>query len=462
MGNMRQHFSAVVFSLLLMFVCICSCAGTGKDGNVKSGNATHDKERKRGGYLGIVAKNLTTEQQEKFGNGVFVNDICLNSPAEKANLKIGSVIKSIDGKDANSRVDISKALREHDSGDKITLSMATAKEGRKNFTVELKEPPLRLSWENSKTLSEYRKKFREMAEDNTDAHYKLGLWCRENGLFVEARSEFEKALELNPDNSDARREMNFKKSGGKWVNDFSKLAEKIEVARDPKVDKKYKDNKKYEKILEIIESPENWEKMLKTIYDKIGIYRADWELNIRVVPASDISAFGGANGLTSLIGRDGENGTYNITITLNTSALIAAPEGYISGTITHELSHALTCPAFANWPAWLSEGSASYISGDGRYIIRSIKSGTLTDIDKPGQDPYSVLGMPYVRGYLFFSFIENKYGRESVKKLVGLVAVNGAAIRDSVEDITGEKWIDLKSKELEWSTAYLEKSKKSK
>ena len=42
----------------------------------------------------------------------------------------------------------------------------------------------------------YKEKLGEISGDDAEAHYQLGLWCREQGLSAEAMLEFREALKL--------------------------------------------------------------------------------------------------------------------------------------------------------------------------------------------------------------------------------------------------------------------------
>lgn len=72
--------------------------------------------------------------------------------------------------------------------------------------------------EKSKLPEEvYAEKAKELSDDDAEGHYRLGLWCKENGLGKEAEEEFKKALEADPDHKGARSELGYSKVGGKWV-----------------------------------------------------------------------------------------------------------------------------------------------------------------------------------------------------------------------------------------------------
>lgn len=73
--------------------------------------------------------------------------------------------------------------------------------------------------ETTPTVREvYREKLSEIEEGDADAHYQLGLWCKEQGLVSEAELEFREAIKLNPGHHGARVEMGFVFYGGRWVH----------------------------------------------------------------------------------------------------------------------------------------------------------------------------------------------------------------------------------------------------
>lgn len=78
---------------------------------------------------------VTTEKNED-GDGVKVNDITKESAAAKAGLKEGDIIKKIDDTKIDDPDDLSKAIREHKPGDKVTVTYSRDKKDQK-ATAEL-------------------------------------------------------------------------------------------------------------------------------------------------------------------------------------------------------------------------------------------------------------------------------------------------------------------------------------
>lgn len=87
-------------------------------------------------YLGVSLNNLSPELNEHFGGGkeaaVIVESVADDSPADKAGVRVGDVIVSIDGKDVKNATDVRAALREKKDGDSVRLEV---QRGRSRQTV---------------------------------------------------------------------------------------------------------------------------------------------------------------------------------------------------------------------------------------------------------------------------------------------------------------------------------------
>lgn len=87
-------------------------------------------------YLGVSLNNLSPELNEHFGGGkeasVIVESVANDSPADKAGVRVGDVIVSIDGKDVKSATDVRSALREKKEGDSVRIEV---QRGRARQTV---------------------------------------------------------------------------------------------------------------------------------------------------------------------------------------------------------------------------------------------------------------------------------------------------------------------------------------
>ena len=78
-------------------------------------------------FLGILTTDLTPQLREHFGaekdSGVLVGSVEAGSPAEKAGVKVGDILVSVDGKEVTSLGDIRRALRDKKDGDSIRLEV---------------------------------------------------------------------------------------------------------------------------------------------------------------------------------------------------------------------------------------------------------------------------------------------------------------------------------------------------
>lgn len=78
-------------------------------------------------HLGVSLIDLTPELREHYGAeksaGILVGAVESGSPAEKAGLRVGDVILSVDGKDVDSTWDLRSALREKKEGDSVRIEV---------------------------------------------------------------------------------------------------------------------------------------------------------------------------------------------------------------------------------------------------------------------------------------------------------------------------------------------------
>ncbi len=76
-------------------------------------------------FLGVVLTDLSPELREHFGapkeNGVIVSSVEENSPADKAGLRVGDIITSIDGNDVNSSWALRNTLKDKKEGDSVRI-----------------------------------------------------------------------------------------------------------------------------------------------------------------------------------------------------------------------------------------------------------------------------------------------------------------------------------------------------
>lgn len=98
----------------------------------------------RRGYLGVGLTELTSELRTHFGApedaGVMVSRVEPGSPAEKAGVKVGDILTSVDGKEVKSSWDILAQMRGQEDGAQVPLEVW--RDGRAqtlSAAVELRE-----------------------------------------------------------------------------------------------------------------------------------------------------------------------------------------------------------------------------------------------------------------------------------------------------------------------------------
>jgi hypothetical protein len=81
----------------------------------------------RRGYLGVGLTELSPELRAHFGvpedAGVMVSSVEDGSPADKAGIRVGDIIASLDGKDVKSSWDIRSQVRELKEGEQVPITV---------------------------------------------------------------------------------------------------------------------------------------------------------------------------------------------------------------------------------------------------------------------------------------------------------------------------------------------------
>lgn len=100
----------------------------------------------RRGYLGVGLVDLTSELRAHFGvsgdAGVMVSTVEPGSPADKAGIKVGDILTSVDRDDVQSSWDIRSKVRGYDDGQQVAIEVV--RDGRPqtlNVTMVQKERP---------------------------------------------------------------------------------------------------------------------------------------------------------------------------------------------------------------------------------------------------------------------------------------------------------------------------------
>jgi predicted esterase len=82
--------------------------------------------------------------------------------------------------------------------------------------VDIPEDDIESIKECESVFDIYEKKLKETPEDDVEARFKLGLWCKEKELEDEAEKHFEEVIKLSPDHEEARAELGYVKTAKGW------------------------------------------------------------------------------------------------------------------------------------------------------------------------------------------------------------------------------------------------------
>lgn len=96
----------------------------------------------RRGYLGVGLTELTPELRTHFGvpddAGAMVSKVEPGSPADKAGIKVGDILTSIDGQDVRSSWDVMAKVRRFDDGQQVPIEVWRNGKAQ-NFTATIVE-----------------------------------------------------------------------------------------------------------------------------------------------------------------------------------------------------------------------------------------------------------------------------------------------------------------------------------
>ncbi len=103
------------------------------------------------GFLGVGLVNLNQELRDYFGtpqdSGVLISKIEAGSPADKAGLKVGDVLVSVDGKTVDSAVDVGRLVGDKEDGQSVSLDIYRDKRARTvtAYVVQREKPEIDLA-----------------------------------------------------------------------------------------------------------------------------------------------------------------------------------------------------------------------------------------------------------------------------------------------------------------------------
>lgn len=94
------------------------------------------------GYIGVSFTPLDADEAEKLKvkdiNGLYVNEVLPNGGAAQAGIKVGDIIKKVEGKEIYDSPDLQEKVGRLRPGDKVALTVLKADGGLKNLVVTLK------------------------------------------------------------------------------------------------------------------------------------------------------------------------------------------------------------------------------------------------------------------------------------------------------------------------------------
>ncbi len=142
------------------------------------------------GWLGVAIQNLTPELAEYYGakedKGALVAQVFDGDPAEKAGIKKGDIITSVDGKRVTSSRELSQEIANSKVGEKVSVTLL--RDGReKTLEVELakrNDSRLALSDQSGDNGEESGDLGLRLSEVTPDAARRLGLENNEKGVVV--------------------------------------------------------------------------------------------------------------------------------------------------------------------------------------------------------------------------------------------------------------------------------------
>ena len=132
-------------------------------------------------FLGVSLTTLSPELREHFGApkdaGVLVGSVQNGSPAEKAGLRVGDIVLSVEGKDVTSSMDLRQALRDKKEGDSVRLDILRGRARQTVVaTVKERDTPRALQLEDLRTVvgtPEFRARVERLGGDCGDLQVRI-------------------------------------------------------------------------------------------------------------------------------------------------------------------------------------------------------------------------------------------------------------------------------------------------
>jgi serine protease Do len=121
----------------ISFAIPSNVARRGLESLIKTGRVSR-------GYLGVMMMNVTPELAREFGapdtNGALITDVIAGSPADRAGLRSGDIIKEVNGRETKDSLAVRSRIADVDLGGK--LDVAVLREGQRvTVSAEIAEVP---------------------------------------------------------------------------------------------------------------------------------------------------------------------------------------------------------------------------------------------------------------------------------------------------------------------------------
>lgn len=97
----------------------------------------------KGGYLGVQVRNLTDQLKEYFEvkNGVLIDEVMKDSPAEKSGLKAGDIIVSINDRKIEDYQDLVRTINYYNPEEEVSISYVRKGDTEETRVILDKKPP---------------------------------------------------------------------------------------------------------------------------------------------------------------------------------------------------------------------------------------------------------------------------------------------------------------------------------
>jgi tetratricopeptide (TPR) repeat protein len=88
---------------------------------------------------------------------------------------------------------------------------------RPGMSVTVKKDEIKQIVREETASETYQKRLSQLKKNDVEGYYQLALWCKENGLREECLFCLNKAIEIYPDHTGARKELGYVRYGDSWI-----------------------------------------------------------------------------------------------------------------------------------------------------------------------------------------------------------------------------------------------------